>query len=316
MTNGDEIFVLKYIVKRLLALIPIMLVISLMVFFFMSMTGDPAMTIASDQMTAEEIEILRESMGLNDPFIVRYGRYMGNLLQGDLGKDLRGQDVWMLFSTRLPYTVALAAAAIVVVILIALPCGIIAAIKQSTWIDTGVSTVAIAGMSIPNFWIGLMLMLLFGVKLGWLPTSGAKTFSSIILPAVSAGVAFAAASARTTRSSMLDCLRADYLRTARAKGVSEKNVVIKHALKNALIPIVTVLGSQFCGLMGGTVIVESVFAWPGIGSLIVSGVRGNDFTLVTSCIIMTTLLIGISLIAIDVIYAFVDPRIKAIYEGK
>lgn len=307
---------LKYITKRLLALIPIMLVISLMVFFFMSLTGDPAMTIASDQMSAEDIEVLRESMGLNDPFIVRYGRYMNGVLHGDFGKDLRGQDVWMLFSSRLPYTVVLAAASLVVIILIALPCGIIAAVKQNTWMDTTVSVIAIAGMSVPNFWIGLLLMLLFGVKLGWLPTSGANSPTSIILPAVSAGIAFAAASARTTRSSMLDCLRADYLRTARAKGVSENDVITKHALKNALIPIVTVLGSQFCNLMGGTVIVESVFSWPGIGNLIVSGVRGNEFTLVTSCIIMTTLLIGVCLIIIDVIYAFVDPRIKAIYSGK
>lgn len=307
---------LKYIIKRLLALIPIMLVISLMVFFFMSLTGDPAMTVAGGEMTAEELDILRENMGLNDPFFVRYGRYMNDVLHGNWGKDLRGQDVWMLFSTRLPYTIALSVAAILVVILIALPCGIIAAIKQNTWTDTAVSTFAIAGMSIPNFWIGLMLMLFFGVKLGWLPTSGATTVSSIILPAISAGLMFAAASARTTRSSMLDCLRADYLRTARAKGVSENDVVTKHALKNAMIPIVTVLGSQFCNLMGGTVIVESVFAWPGIGNLIVSGVRGNEFTLVTSCIIMTTLLIGLCLIAIDVLYAFIDPRIKALYTGK
>ena len=307
---------LKYIVKRLLALIPIMLVISMMVFFFMSLTGDPALTVASDQMSEEEIEVLRDKMGLNDPFIVRYGRYMNGVLHGDFGKDLRGQDVWMLFSSRLPYTIVLSLAALVVIILIALPCGIIAAVKQNTWTDTGVSVAAIAGMSVPNFWIGLMLMLLFGVKLGWLPTSGATTPSSIVLPAISAAMVFAAASARTTRSSMLDCLRADYLRTARAKGVSEKDVVTKHALKNALIPIVTVLGSQFCNLMGGTVIVESVFSWPGIGNLIVSGVRGNEFTLVTSCIIMTTLLIGICLIIIDVIYALVDPRIKAIYTGK
>ena len=307
---------LKYITRRLLALIPIMLVISMMVFFFMSLTGDPALTIASDQMTAEEIEILRENMGLNDPFIVRYGRYMNGVLHGDFGKDLRGQDVWMLFSSRLPYTIVLSVAALFVIIVVAIPCGIIAAIKQNTWTDTAVSTIAIAGMSIPNFWIGLMLMLLFGVKLGWLPTSGATSISSIVLPAISAAMVFAAASARTTRSSMLDCLRADYLRTARAKGVSEKTVITKHALKNALSPIVTVLGSQFCNLLGGTVIVESVFSWPGIGNLIVSGVRGNEFTLVTSCIIMTTLLIGICLIAIDVLYAYIDPRIKAIYTGK
>jgi len=308
--------VIKYIVKRLLALIPIMLIVSLMVFFFMTLTGDPASTIAGEGMEQENIEALREQMGLNDPFFVRYGRYMGDVLQGDFGKNLRGQDVLELYMSRLPYTVALAAAALVVIIIVSIPCGIIAALKQNTWLDTTTSTIAIAGLSIPNFWLGLMLMLFFGVKLGWLPTSGVAGFKSIIMPAISAGISFAAQSARTTRSSMLDCLRADYLRTARAKGVSEKNVVMKHAFNNATIPIVTVLGSQFCNLLGGTVIIESVFSWPGIGNLIVSGVRGNEFTLVTGCILLTTLIIGVCLIIIDVIYAFIDPRVKALYEGK
>lgn len=307
---------IKYVVKRLLALIPIMLLVSLMVFFFMTLTGDPASTIAGEGMEQENIEALREQMGLNDPFFLRYGRYMSGVLTGDFGKNLRGQDVLELYMSRLPYTVALAAAALVVIIVVSIPCGIIAALKQNTWLDTTTSTIAIAGLSIPNFWLGLMLMLFFGVKLGWLPTSGVAGFKSIIMPAISAGISFAAQSARTTRSSMLDCLRADYLRTARAKGVKEKDVVMKHAFKNATIPIVTVLGSQFCNLLGGTVIIESVFSWPGIGNLIVSGVRGNEFTLVTGCILLTTLIIGVCLIIIDVIYAFIDPRVKALYEGK
>jgi|LSQX01.3.fsa_nt_gb peptide/nickel transport system permease protein len=303
-----------YVAKRLLALIPIMLVISIMIFFFMTLTGDPARTLAGDNLTEAEIEILRKEMGLKDPFLIRYGRYMWDVLRGNLGKDLKGRDVAELYFGRLPYTILLAVAAEVITIVVSLVLGILASVKQNTWIDTTVSTVAIAGMSIPNFWIGLMMIILFSVKLGWLPTSGAKSFSSLIMPSVCMALTNAALATRTVRSSMLDEIRADYLRTARAKGVSKRKVIIKHALRNALIPIVTIYGQQFVAMLGGTVVlIEVVFSWPGIGNLIVTGVRSNEYTLVTSCIIVTCFIMGVVLIITDVLYGYIDPRVKESY---
>ncbi len=307
----------KYIIKRLLFLIPILLIISLMVYFFMSLTGDPVLTVAGENATAEEVELMREAMGLNDPFFVRYGRYIWNVLHGDLGTSLTGKDVWSYFIERLPYTLLLAFAGMFVALIMSIPFGIIAAVKQNSWIDSLVSTVSIAGLSIPNFWLGLMLMLLFSVKLGWLPVSGATDgVRSLILPAICAGLSNAATLARMTRSSMVDALHAEYLRTARAKGVSEKKVVLKHAFRNALLPIITTAGNVFILLIGGTVVVETVFSWPGIGYVIVQSVRGNEYTLVTGFVILTTVLVALVLLAVDILYAYIDPRIKASYTGK
>lgn len=307
----------KYIIKRLLFLIPILLIISLMVYFFMSLTGDPVLTVAGENATAEEVELMREAMGLNDPFFVRYGRYIWNVLHGDLGTSLTGKDVWSYFIERLPYTLLLAFAGMFVALIMSIPFGIIAAVKQNSWIDSLVSTVSIAGLSIPNFWLGLMLMLLFSVKLGWLPVSGATDgVRSLILPAICAGLSNAATLARMTRSSMVDALHAEYLQTARAKGVSEKKVVLKHAFRNALLPIITTAGNIFILLIGGTVVVETVFSWPGIGYVIVQSVRGNEYTLVTGFVILTTVLVALVLLAVDILYAYIDPRIKASYTGK
>lgn len=308
----------KYIIKRLLFLIPVLLVVSLLVYFFMSLTGDPVATVSGETLSEAQREIVRESMGLNDPFFVRYARYMKNiLLHGDLGTSLTGQGVWALYISRLPYTILLAVAGMLVTIVIAIPSGIIAGVKQNTWIDTLVSTLSIAGLSIPNFWLGLLLMLLFSVHLGWLPTSGAADgLKSLVLPAICAGLSSTAVIARMTRSSMVDELHADFLRTARAKGTMEKDVILKHAFRNALIPIVTTIGNNFILLLGGTVVVETVFAWPGIGYLLVQSVRGNEYTLVTGFVILTTVLVALVLLAIDVLYAYIDPRIKASYLRK
>ncbi len=307
----------KYIIKRVLALIPIFIAVSFLVFFLMSFTGDAAYSIAGENMTADEVDALREKMGLNDNIFVRYGRYMNNLLHGDLGTGIYGKDVWEEFSFRLPYTLQLACAAMVVTVVIAIPLGIIAALKQNTWLDTTLSTIAVAGISVPNFWLGLMMIILFSVKLGWLPTSGAdEGFKSIIMPAIAAGIGNASLVMRMTRSAMLDNLRADFLRTARAKGVEERRVVLRHAMGNALIPIITIVGSQFSILIGGTVVVEQVFSWPGVGNLIIQGVRGNDYIMVTGCVVMITVFIAAVLLAVDILYAYVDPRIKARYSGK
>lgn len=308
---------IKYVIKRILMILVMMLVLSFIVFAVMSITGDPAATLAGDLSTPEEIEMLRESMGLNDPLLVRYWRYISGVFHGDFGTGLYGENVWNEFCQRFPDTLKLACAAMLITVVIAIPLGIVAAVKQNSWIDTTLSSIAMAGISVPGFWLALMLIILFSVKLGWLPTSGAADgLKSIILPAFCTGVSNASLVMRMTRSSMIDNLRADFLRTARAKGTKEKVVILKHALGNALIPIITIVGSQFSILMGGTVVIESVFSWPGVGAYLIASIRKNDYNMVTGFILLTTIFIAGVLLIVDILYAFVDPRIKARYTGK
>lgn len=307
---------IKYTIKRILALIPMMLILSFLVFCVMSSTGDPAMTVAGDTATAEEIELLRAERGWDDPIVVQYWRYITNVLTGNLGQGIYGNDVWEEFSARIGYTLVLACVAMMITVVIALPLGIIAAVKQNTWVDSVLSALAMGGIAMPIFWLGLMMIILFAVELKWLPTSGAEGWTSIIMPAFCAGISNASLVCRMTRSSMVDYLHADFLRTARAKGVSERRVVLKHAMGNALIPIITIVGSQFSILMGGTVVVESVFAWPGVGAYLVSCIRWNDSVMVTSFILLITVFIALVLLGVDILYAFVDPRIKARYTRK
>ena len=308
----------KYIIKRILFLIPIMLLSSFIVFYLMSLTGDPAQAKLGEDATEEQLEMMREKMGLNDPLIVRYGRYIGNVVfRGDLGLDIWDKSVFGEYMARLPYTIYLACVSMFLTALISIPLGIIAAVRQNKWEDFTLSALAIAGMSIPNFWLGLLLMIRFSLQHNWLPTSGAENgILSLILPAVCTAVPNAALITRMTRSSMLDCIRADYLRTARAKGVKEGKIVLKHALGNAIIPILTSMSNQFAILIGGSVVVETVFAWPGVGSLIINAVKAKNTNMVTGGIIMTTVFVAVILLLVDLLYAFLDPRIKAQYQGK
>ena len=309
----------KYICKRIAVLIPMLFLVSFIVYLLMDLApGDPVRTLAGESMTDEQLEELRESLGYNDPLLVRYGRYIKGVLQGDFGKSLYGdKDVLDEYLFRLPYTLKLSFLSIIMTIIIAIPLGMIAAIKHNTWVDTAASSTAIFGLSMPPFWLGMMLVLLFAVKLGWLPTGGAeKGFLSYLLPAFTLAVANAAQSARTTRSAMLDQIRADYLRTARSKGVSEKKVVFGHAFRNALIPIITIVGSQLTTLFSSATVVENVFTWPGIGNLTLNAIRGHDITMATGCAILTTILTSMVLLFVDVMYAYIDPRIKARYTGK
>ena len=306
----------KYFIKRVLMLIPVLLVVAFLVFWLMTMTGDPARTMAGEYATEEQIEAMREDMGLNDPVVVRFGKWIsGAILRGDFGEGLYGDDCWEEFALRIPHTVKLAFASIVLTVLIALPFGILAAVKQNTWVDTILSSIAMLGISVPTFWLGLLLMILFAVKLQILPSGGNDgTFRALIMPMFCAAVSDAALVTRMTRSSMVDQIRADYLRTARAKGVSEKAVILKHALKNALIPIITIVGSQFSILLGGTTVIETVFSWPGVGLYTYNCIRGNDYMPATCNIVMISVLTAAVLLAVDMLYAFVDPRIKARYK--
>lgn len=308
----------RYFFKRLLLLIPVMIGVSFLVYFILDLTpGDAADILAPDDATLEEKEELRERMGLNRPIVVRYVEYMYNLARGDLGDSyLSPVSVWDAFISKAPNTLTLGLASVFVSVGLSLPLGIYAAQHRGSWGDAIAMLAALLGLSMPNFWLGLLLILAFAVKLGWLPSGGAdQGIRSLILPAVTIGTGMMATLTRTTRSSMLDVIRQDYLRTARAKGVPERKVIRKHALKNALIPIITIIGTQLGGILGGATLTESVFSWPGVGRLIVDSLNGRDTPVVTGCIIMTTMFFSFVLLLVDMVYAMVDPRIKAQYSG-
>lgn len=306
---------LKYIVKRILMIIPVVLAVSFIVFFIMDFVpNDPAVTALGDGASEEQLEDYREEHGLNDPMLVRYVRYMGGVLHLDLGISYaNNQPVWDLFAAKFPNTLRLAIASVVVTVVLSLPLGIIAAVKEKTWVDTGCSALSFVGLAMPNFWLGLLLIMLFSVNLGWLPSTGAEGLESLILPAITCGTGNMAALTRITRSSMLDVLQQDYLRTARSKGQSERQIILRHALRNAEIPIVTQIGIQTSTLIGGAVLTERVFAWPGVGSFLVDSILKSDFEVVTGFVLMLAVFVSVVLLIVDVVYAFLDPRIKAQY---
>ncbi|MDR1376583.1 MAG: ABC transporter permease [Synergistaceae bacterium] len=305
----------RYVIKRLLMLIPVLLGVVFIVFFIMDLApGDPVYMVAGDQASAEELHALREQLGLNDNLFVRYARYVKNMLRGDFGTSyLSKRDVFRTYRERLPNTLRLASLAMIVAIVIAIPFGITAAVHQNSMKDTLSMVLSLLGLSMPNFWLGLLLIIVFSLHLGWFPSGGYSNFKSVILPAITVGTSLAALMTRTTRSSMLDVIRQDYLRTARAKGVTERKVIYKHALRNALIPIITIFGIQFSNVLGGSVLAETVFSWPGIGRLVVDAINQRDIPMVTGALVLTTMLVSIVNLVVDIVYAFVDPRIKAQY---
>ncbi len=305
----------KYIMKRVLMLIPVVFGVTFLVFFILSLSpGDPAMLILGDQYTPQAGSELRTQMGLDEPVIAQYFHYMTNLIQGDMGQSyINGRSVFDEVSSRFPQTVLLTTVAIVFSVALSLPIGIIAAVKQYSVTDNVSTVAALLAAAMPGFWLGLMLIIIFSLKLRILPSGGAETAASIILPAITVGLGTAASITRMTRSSMLEVVRQDYVRTAMAKGVTKRVVVLKHALKNALIPVVTVIGLQFGGLLGGAVIAETVFSWPGIGRLMIDAIRAKDTPIVLGCIVIFAVVFSLVNLLIDILYGFIDPRIKAKY---
>lgn len=308
----------KYILKRLLMLIPVILGVSLVVFLIVSMTPGDAALIILPYGTEEQLNEIRESLGLNRPLLVQYGSYVLNMLRGNLGNSYYSNaPVLAAFLERLPSTALLAFSSMLISLIIAIPLGVYSATHQYSGLDRVGNVVALIGNSMPNFWIGLLLIMLFSLKLRWLPSGGNRDgLRSLILPAATLGIRHVALIYRMTRSSMLDVVRSDYIRTARSKGLKERVVIYKHALKNALIPIITVVGSQIGTSLGGSVVTETVFAWPGVGRLIVDSINRKDRPMVMGCLIMTTILISLVTLAVDIIYAYVDPRIKSSYKKK
>lgn len=305
----------KYILKRLLALIPVLIGVTFIVFFIMNLSpGDPARMLLGSGATESSIQALREEMGLNDPLIVQYGRYLWDLLHGDMGVSyVSGNTVAYEIFSRFPNTVILAVGAIVFAAAVSIPIGIISATRQYSAIDNIGMVVALLGVSMPSFWLGLMLILLFSVYLGWLPSGGVDGFSSLILPSITLGAESMATITRTTRSSMLEVVRQDYIRTARSKGVPEKIVIRKHALKNALIPTLTVTGIEMGALLGGAILTETVFSWPGVGRLLIDAITNKNTPVVLGCLVIFSICFGIVNLIVDILYAYVDPRIKSQY---
>lgn len=306
---------LKYFLKRILQLIPIILGVTLFVFLVMQLApGDPARLILGELASQEEVEALRIDMGLNDPILIRYFRYIADFVQGDFGESyIKSRSVSSEIATRFPNTIRLSLVSAVITVVLSIPLGILAAVKQNTLTDTGVMAFTLVGISMPVFWLGLLLILQFSLKLGWLPTGGAIGFKSYILPAICLSFANMSTVSRTTRSSMLETIRQDYVRTALAKGCSRRTAIYKHAFCNALIPTITVIGIQMSQLLGGAVLVEQVFAWPGLGRLMVESISNRDTPMVLGCVILLTAVCSVLNLLIDMCYALVDPRIRGQY---
>lgn len=330
-----------YIAKRLLQLVPVVLGITLLVFLIFHYTSDPTQVILGMHGSAQQRAALREQLGLNDPVLVQYARYLGNAVQGDLGKSwMRKTPVSSEIAQKFPHTVELTIIAMSITVVVGILIGVISAVKTYTLVDYLSMSLALLALSIPVFVLGLIFISIFSVKLGWLPINGRMSASLLdtfrpptnfyltyalftgkwpflkdlvahmLMPAVVLSGATTALVARMTRTTMLEVIRQDYIRTAKAKGLSQRVVIFRHALKNAMIPIITVIGLQFGHLLGGALLTESVFTWPGVGTLTISAVEAQDLPLVQGVVILVATLFVVANLAVDLTYAFFDPRIK------
>lgn len=309
----------RYILKRILFMIPVLFCVTILIFTLMFFVpGDPASTIAGGMATQEDLEQIREQLGFNEPYLVRLGAFLETLfLHGSFGNSyIYGTDVMGELIYRFPKTLIIAGLSILLCVLIGVPLGIRAAVRANTWEDRLSMFVSMIGVSMPNFWLALLLVLLFSLQLKLLPSSGSDTWKNFVLPVCAGALGGVAGMARLSRSSMLEVIRADYVTTARAKGVSEHNVIYHHALPNALIPIVTSVGSSFGGMLGGTVVVETIFSIPGLGLYLINGINNRDYNVVQGSVIFIAFVFSVVMLLVDIAYAYVDPRIKAQYASQ
>ena len=307
---------MSYLIRRTIQTVLLLWGVTIIVFLLVHLTpGDPALLMLGDAATDAAVEDLREQLGLNEPLPVQYAKYMGNIVQGDFGRSIRAQrPVLPYVMDRFPETLKLTAGALLVALLISLPIGIFAAVKHGTPYDNASMFLALIGQATPGFWLGLMLIALFAVRLQLLPASGAGEGFSIkhlILPSITLASFLIGLLVRLTRSSMLDVLQQDFVRTARAKGLREQAVIIRHALRNALIPLITVIGIQVGTLLGGAVVTETVFAWPGVGSLVVQAISQRDYPVVQAIVLLLALVFVLINYIVDITYHLLDPRIRA-----
>jgi peptide/nickel transport system permease protein len=300
-----------FLLRRLLQSLVVLFGVSFVVFAILHLTGDPALVLLPPDASPEDVRRFREVMGFNDPFFVQYGRFLKGALQGDFGQSVRhGEPAFGLVLERMPATFELAGAALALALCLAIPAGIVSAVRRNTALDYLATVVALFGQSLPTFWLGIMLILLFSVQFHLLPSSGRGTLEHLILPAVTLGLFTTARITRLTRSGMLEVLNQDYIRTARAKGVSDPPVVWKHALKNAAIPIVTIVGIELGTLLGGSVITETIFAWPGVGRLSVQAIANRDYPVVQAAVFLLASTFVLVNLLVDVVYTYLDPRIR------
>jgi len=301
----------SYILRRVWQAALVLFGVSVVVFMILHLTGDPAALLLPPDATADDVARFRKAMGFDDPWIVQYGRFLKGALQGNFGESLRhGEPAMPLVLERLPATFQLAGAGLLLALCLAIPAGIVSAVKRNTIVDYFSTVVALLGQAMPTFWLGIMLILVFSVRLNWLPSSGRGDLQHLILPAVTLGLFTTARITRLTRSGMLEVLGQDYIRTARAKGVSEKPVVWKHALKNASIPIVTIIGIEVGTLLGGSIITETIFAWPGVGRLSVQAIFNRDYPVVQAAVFILASTFVVLNFVVDLAYTWLDPRIR------
>ena len=309
---------IRYVIKRLLLMIPVLLAVTVMIFTLMYFTkGDAAVIILGGNATQEQLEQKRIELGLKDGYFVRLGRYMWNLYRhGDMGQSyISGRSVSEQIAQRFPTTLRIAFMSVGLAVLLGIPLGIVAAVNQFSWKDNLCMVISLTGASMPGFWIALMMSLLFALKLGWLPPTGIETWKGYIMPVIASSIGGIATIARQTRSSMLEVIRADYIATARAKGQTEHKVIYRHALRNALIPTITSAGGAFGFSLGGSLVAETVFSIPGLGTFMQSNISNRDYPCVMGGVIFLAIVFGLVMLVVDIIYAFVDPRIKSQYSG-
>lgn len=302
-----------YILKRLLASLPVIIGISMLVFFSLYLIpGDPLTAVLGDAVVSQaQAAQLREQYGFNDPLPVQYLRFAGRALQGDLGRSLQyKRPVLDEIRTQLPATIQLTLASMLIAVVVGMSLGILAALRPHSWLDSLSMAVALVGVSFPSFWVGLMMLLVFSLMLGWLPATGTEGWQRLVMPATTLGLGAAAIIARLTRSSMLETLRQGYITTARAKGLAAPQVLLRHALRNAVIPVLTIVGLQFGNLLAGAVVVETVFSRQGVGRLLVAAILGRDFPLVQGLVLFVATVYVLINLVVDVSYAVVDPRIR------
>jgi len=301
----------NYLLRRLLQTIPVMFIIVFTVFLLVYLAGDPVALMLPEDASPEEIQSLREALNLDRPFIVQFGTYVANLLQGDFGTSFHYNEAALpLVLERIPATIELALASMLVATIIAIPLGIWSATKRNTTIDVAITGGSVLGSAIPNFWLGIMLILLLAVNYQIFPVSGRGTLMHLVLPSITLGTGLAATIARLTRSSLLDVLSQDYIRTAKAKGVQRLIVIFTHGLRNSLIPVVTMMAMQTSSLIGGALVTEYIFAWPGIGQLLVQSIHVRDMAVIQAATFLIALMVILMNFLADVTYRLLDPRIK------
>lgn len=306
----------KYIIRRILSIIPTVIIIIFVIFFILDMTpGTPGRVILGVTATEEQVKNLDEALGYNRPVLVRYFDYLFKVVQGDFGKSyVSQQPVFDVLIPKFPTTLKLALLSVTLSALVGIPLGIISALKPNSVLDSSLTTMSLFFASVPSFWLGLMFMLIFSLRLGLLPSSGIGTWKHYIMPVVTLVLPSAAWLARLTRSTMIDAINQDYIRTAKSKGARTPRVMFLHALRNAMMPVVTQLGMSFASLLGGALITEMVFGLPGFGSAIVNAIKTKDIPIVMAGIIFLSITFILIMLVVDVVYAFIDPRVKDMYE--